>query len=91
VVGSVPINGGSVTIGSGWTWLACHRRAFEWFNGVPRRVISDNPKCALTRACFHDPEVQRADGELAEGYGFRMAPCPPRDPQKKGRVEAGVK
>jgi transposase len=22
-----------------WTWLACHRRAFEWFNGVPQRVI----------------------------------------------------
>jgi transposase len=74
-----------------WTWLACHRRAFEWFNGVPRRVIIDNPKCAITRACFHDPEVQRAYGELAEGYGFRIAPCPPREPQKKGRVEAGVK
>src|SRR5512134_3863516 len=73
-----------------WTWLACHRRAFEWFNGVPRRVIIDNPKCAITRACFHDPEVQRSYGELAEGYGFRIAPCPPREPQKKGRVEAGV-
>jgi hypothetical protein len=71
--------------------LACHRRAFEWFNGVPRRVIIDNPKCAITRACFHDPEVQRSYGELAEGYGFRIAPCPPREPQKKGRVEAGVK
>ena len=74
-----------------WTWLACHRRAFEWFNGVPRRVIIDHPKCALTRACCHDPDVQRAYGELAEGYGFRIAPCPPRQPQKKGRVEAGVK
>ena len=74
-----------------WTWLACHRRAFEWFNGVPQRVIIDNPKCAITRACFHDPEVQRSYGELAEGYGFRIAPCPPREPQKKGRVEAGVK
>ena len=20
------------------TWLGCHRRAFEWFNGVPRRL-----------------------------------------------------
>lgn len=23
------------------TWLACHRRAFEWFGGVPARVIID--------------------------------------------------
>ena len=73
------------------TWLSCHRRAFEFFNGAPARVIIDNPKCAITRACFRDPEVQRSYGELAEGYGFLISPCPPRDPQKKGRVEAGVK
>jgi len=73
------------------TWLGCHRRAFEFFGGVPQRVIIDNPKCAITRACYHDPEVQRAYGECAEGYGFLIAPCPPRDPQKKGRIESGVK
>lgn len=73
------------------TWLACHRHAFEWFNGVPGRLIIDNPKCAITRACFHDPAVQRAYAEYAEGYGFRIDPCPPRDPKKKGIVEAGVK
>lgn len=73
------------------TWLACHRRAFEWFNGVPGRLIIDNPKCAITRASIHEPEVQRAYAECAEGYGFKIDPCPPRDPQKKGIVEAGVK
>lgn len=73
------------------TWLACHRRAFEWFGGVPARVIIDNAKCAITRACYRDPEVQRAYAECAEGYGFKIDPCPPHDPQKKGRVEAGVK
>lgn len=41
------------------TWLACHRRAFAWFNGVPARLIIDNAKCAITRACTRDPEVQR--------------------------------
>jgi transposase len=73
------------------TWLACHRRAFEFFNGIPKKVIIDNARCAITRACYRDPEVQRSYGELAEGYGFIISPCPPRDPQKKGRVEAGVK
>jgi transposase len=73
------------------TWLACHRRAFEWFGGVPERVIIDNAKCAITKACVHDPEVQRAYAECAEGYGFRIDPCPPHDPQKKGIVESGVK
>ncbi|WP_084319498.1 IS21 family transposase [Deferrisoma camini] len=73
------------------TWIACHRRAFEWFGGVPARIIIDNAKCAIVRACYHDPEVQRSYAELAEGYGFRIAPCPVRDPKKKGRVESGVK
>ncbi|MBW2154966.1 MAG: IS21 family transposase [Deltaproteobacteria bacterium] len=73
------------------TWLSCHRRAFEFFNGVPYKLIIDNAKCAITRACFRDPEVQRSYGELAEGYGFLISPCPPKDPKKKGRVESGVK
>ncbi|MGA2553108.1 MAG: IS21 family transposase [Burkholderiaceae bacterium] len=73
------------------TWLGCHRRAFEWFAAVPARLIIDNPKCAITRACRTDPLVQRAYAECAEGYGFKIDPCPPADPQKKGIVEAGVK
>ncbi len=73
------------------TWLGCHRRAFAWFGGVPGRTIIDNPKCAITRACITDPSVQRAYAECSEGYGFKISPCPPRDPQKKGIVESGVK
>jgi hypothetical protein len=73
------------------TWLACHRHAFEWFGGTVKRVIIDNAKCAITRACIRDPEVQRSYAECAEGYGFKIDACPPRDPQKKGRVESGIK
>ena len=36
------------------TWLGCHRRAFEWFNGVPARLTIDNPKCAITYAIGDD-------------------------------------
>lgn len=73
------------------TWLGCHRRAFEHFNGVPARLLIDNPKCAITKACYYDPKVQRAYADYAEGYDFLIAPCPVADPQKKGRVESGVK
>ena len=73
------------------TWLQCHQNAFEWFGGVISKVIIDNPKCAITKACYHSPQVQRSYETLAEEYGFIISACPPRDPQKKGRVEAGVK
>jgi transposase len=73
------------------TWLGCHRRAFEWFAGVPAHIVIDNAKCAIVKACAHDPLVQRAYAECAEGYGFKIDACPPHDPQKKGIVESGVK
>jgi len=65
------------------TWLGCHRRAFEAFAGVPTRVTIDNPKCAITKACYHDPQVQRAYADCAEGYGFLINALPPREPKKK--------
>src|SRR5690606_12225677 len=73
------------------TWLGCHRRAFEWFGAVPARLIIDNAKCAIIRACRTEPTVQRAYAECAEGYGFRIDACPPATPTLKGVVEAGVK
>lgn len=73
------------------TWLGCHRRAFEWFGAVPARIVVDNAKCAIIKACAHDPLVQRAYAECAEGYSFKIDACPPHDPQKKGIVESGVK
>jgi len=73
------------------TWLKCHHHALRHFGGTPKRLIIDNPKCAITRAVVDDPEVQRAYAETAEGYGFLVSPCPPADPAKKGRVESGVK
>jgi transposase len=73
------------------TWLGCHRRAFEWFGGCVSRVIIDNAKCAITKACVFAPQVQRAYAECAEGYAFKIDACPPEDPAKKGIVESGVK
>ena len=73
------------------TWLSCHRHAFEWFNGVPRKIRIDNLKAAITKACYYEPTVQRPYGELALGYSFVIDPCPVNDPAKKGIVESGVK
>ncbi len=73
------------------TWLGCHRRAFEWFNGIPKKILIDNAKCAITKACYYDPIVQRSYGEFAEGYGFIISACPPYDPQKKRARRVGCK
>jgi transposase len=71
------------------TWLDLHRRAFEFFGGVPERVVLDNLKAAIIKASVEDPQVQRAYRECAEHYGFLISPCLPRRPEHKGKVEKG--
>ena len=72
------------------TWLRLHQHAFAFFGAVPRRIVLDNLKAAIVKACFEDPVVQRSYQELAEHYGFLLAPCRVRTPEHKGKVENGV-
>jgi transposase len=71
------------------TWLELHRRAFEWFGGVPKRVVLDNLKAAIQQTSWDgtDPLVNISYRECAEHYGFLIAPCRPRKPEHKGKVE----
>lgn len=71
------------------TWIALHAHAFAFFGGVPSRVVLDNLKAGITRACFDDPQIQPTYRECAEHYGFLLAPCAPRTPEHKGKVEQG--
>ena len=71
------------------TWLRLHRNAFAFFQGVPQRIVPDNLKAAIVRACWHEPQAQQAYRECAEHYHFLIAPCRPRTPQHKGKVEQG--
>jgi hypothetical protein len=72
------------------TWLGLHVRAFAWFEGSPSRLATDNLKSAVIKAAWHDPVVNRSYAECAEHYGFLIAPCRPRTPEHKGKVESGV-
>ena len=71
------------------TWLLCHRHAFEFFGGVPGRIVPDNLGAAIVKASFEDPVVQRSYRECAEHYGFMIDPNPPATPRLKGKVEKG--
>jgi hypothetical protein len=55
--------------------------------GVTRRVTSDNPKCFAVEADYYEPVLNPAFSRFASHYNFVMECLPPRDPQKKGKVE----
>jgi hypothetical protein len=73
------------------TFLMGHVHAFEYFNGVPEICISDNLKAAVIQSTIDNDMINRSYQELAEHYGFTIAPCLPRKPEHKGGVEGDVK
>jgi len=60
---------------------------FVEIGGVTQRATSDNPKCFALKASKYDPLLNPAIERFASHYGFIMECLPPRDPQKKGKVE----
>ena len=73
-------------------WLAAHRNAFEFFGGVPSKVMVDNCKTAVTRcASGEQPAVYNSQYlDFAGHYGFKPVACTRKRPNQKGRVENAV-
>jgi transposase len=71
-------------------WLGCHQRALAYFGGVPRTLVPDQLKAAVTRSCRFDPGIQRNFDELATHYGTVVMPARPGKPRDKAAVEVGV-
>jgi transposase len=69
------------------SWVAAHVAAFEFFSGVPARLVPDNLATGVDRADLYDPKVNRAYGELAAHYGCLVDPARRGKPKDKPRVE----
>ncbi len=72
------------------TWIDCHLRAFEFFQGVPASVVLDNLKAGVLRPDIYDPTLNRAYGELERHYGFVADPAKVREPGHKGKTERAI-
>jgi len=71
-------------------WLSSHIHAFEYFGGVPRLVVPDNPRTGVSRACRYDPDLNPTYQEMAMHYGVGVVPARPYRPRDKAKVEVGV-
>lgn len=69
------------------SWNASHVAAFEFFGGVPARLVCDNLKTGVTRPDLYDPQINLAYGELAAFYGTLIDPARARKPKDKPRIE----
>ena len=68
-------------------WVAAHVAAFEFFAGVPARLVPDNLKTGVIKPDLYDPKINRAYAELAGHYGCLVDPARAGKPKDKARVE----
>lgn len=72
-------------------FLAGHQHAFEFFGGVPEKIMVDNLKSAvLRRLTGAAPVFNPRYLDFAAHHAFTIAPCNVGKGNEKGRVESGV-
>jgi transposase len=72
------------------TWAELHERAFRRLGGTTRIVVLDNLREGVITPDFYDPALNPLYRDLLAHYGAVAMPCRIRDPDRKGKVEAGV-
>jgi transposase len=71
-------------------WAELHERAFRRLGGTVRVIILDNLKEGVLRPDVYDPTLNPLYRDVLAHYGVVALPCRVGDPDRKGKVEAGV-
>ena len=69
------------------SWCASHVAAFEFFGGVPARLVPDNLKTGVDKPDLYDPKINSSYAELAAHYDRLIDPARAFKPKDKPRVE----
>lgn len=70
--------------------ISCCANALRFYGGVPRAIVSDNLKSAVTRASKYEPEINRSFKDFARHYNCVINPTRSYAPQDKALVENAV-
>jgi transposase len=72
------------------TWAELHEKAFRRLGGTTKVVVLDNLKEGVLTPDIYDPGLNPLYRDVLAHYGAVALPCRVRDPDRKGKVEAGV-
>lgn len=70
--------------------ISCMGNALNFYGGVPKAIVSDNLKSAVTRASKYEPEINRTFKDFARHYNCVINPTRSYSPQDKALVENAV-
>jgi transposase len=72
------------------SFIRCLENAFRYFGGVPRTLVIDCLRAAVTKADWYDPQLNPKVEEFCRYYGTVILPTKPYMPRHKGKVERGI-
>ena len=75
---------------SSQVWAELHERAFRRLGGTVRVIVLDNLLEGVLKPDVYDPTLNPLYRDVLGHYGVVALPCRVRDPDRKGKVEAGV-
>jgi len=70
--------------------ILCMGHSLQFFGGVPKAIVSDNLKSAVTRASKYEPDINRSFKDFARHYNCVINPTRSYAPQDKALVENAV-
>lgn len=73
------------------SWAQLHINAFNFFGGVPNRIILDNLKAGVIKPDIYDPTLNETYSELSRFYSFTIDPTKVFKPEHKGKVERSIR
>jgi hypothetical protein len=71
-------------------WAELHERAFRRLGGTVRLIVLDNLREGVLTPDIYDPSLNPLYRDVLAHYGVVALPCRVGDPDRKGKVEAGV-
>jgi transposase len=71
-------------------WSELHEKAFRRLGGVPKILVLDNLREGVLTPDIYDPALNPLYRDMLAHYGAVAMPCRIQDPDRKGKVEAGV-
>jgi transposase len=71
-------------------WIGSHINAFEFFAGVPRLLVPDNLKSAVTKPNRYDPDINPTYYEMTSHYSTAVLPARVKKPKDKAKAEVAV-
>jgi transposase len=71
-------------------WCELHERAFRRLGGTTKIVVLDNLKEGVLTPDIYDPALNPLYRDMLAHYDVVALPCRVGDPDRKGKVEAGI-